>query len=64
VFVARLGEQVAVLEATKEGGERYQQSDECGSIHTLTVVNGGSETSPARGSPKHPCAYEIARRPG
>jgi hypothetical protein len=42
VFIVRLGEQVAVLEATKEGGERNQQSDECGSIHTLTVVNGES----------------------
>jgi hypothetical protein len=34
---AWLAEEVAVLEAAKEGGERHEQSDLCGVVHVLTV---------------------------
>jgi hypothetical protein len=32
-----LAEEVAVLEAAEESGERHQQSDQCGAVHGLTV---------------------------
>jgi hypothetical protein len=32
-----LAEEVAVLEAAEESGERHQQSEQCGAVHGLTV---------------------------
>ncbi len=34
---ALLAEEVAVLEAAEESGERHQQGDQCGAVHGLTV---------------------------